>query len=93
MPDHFGPRSVGAQNEDPASTLELYRFALAHRPTGAFEWLDGPSGTLVFRRGDVVCLVNVDAPALELPSGDLLVASESVADGLPPATAAWVRTR
>ena len=93
MPDHFGPRSVGAQNEDPASTLELYRFALAHRPTGDFEWLNGPSGTLVFRRGDVVCLVNVDAPALELPSGDLLVASESVADGLPPATAAWVRTR
>jgi alpha-glucosidase len=93
MPEHFGPQSVDAQSGDPASTLELYRFALARRPTGDFEWLDGPLGTLVLRRGDVVCLVNVDAPALELPSGDLLVASDSVLDGLPPATAAWVRTR
>jgi len=92
MPEEFGRRSVDAQTEDPASTLELYRFALAHRPEGAFAWLDGPSGTLVFRRGDVVCLVNVDAPALELPSGELLVASESVADALAPAAAAWVRT-
>jgi hypothetical protein len=40
----------------------------------------------------VVCLVNVDAPALELPRGDVVVASERVADALGPATAAWVRT-
>jgi alpha-glucosidase len=93
MPEQFGPQSVGAQSDDPTSTLELYRFALGHRPTGDFEWLDGPSGTLVFRRGDVVCLVNVDAPTLALPSGDLVVASERVPDGLAPGTAAWVRTR
>jgi alpha-glucosidase len=92
MPEHFGPQSVDAQSGDPASTLELYRLALARRPTGDVEWLEGPSGTIVFRRGDVVCLVNVDAPALELPSGDVVVASERVDDGLAPATAAWVRT-
>jgi alpha-glucosidase len=92
IPREFGPQSIAAQSGDPASTLELYRLALAQRPTGDFEWLEGPSGTLVFRRGDVVCLVNVDAPALELPRGDVVVASERVADALGPATAAWVRT-
>jgi alpha-glucosidase len=93
MPEHFGPQSVDAQSSDPESTLELYRSALDHRPAGDFEWLDSPSGSLVFRRGDVVCLVNVDAPALELPSGELLVASDSLLDGLAPSMAAWIRTR
>ena len=91
MPEEFGSRSVDAQSRDAASTLELYGSSLAHRPTGAFEWVGCPNGTLVFRRGDVMCLVNVDAPALELPSGDVLVATERVADRLPPASAAWVR--
>ena len=93
MPGQLGPQSVAAQSEDPASTLALYRFALAHRPTGHFDWLEGPSGTLLFRRGDVVCAVNVEAPAVELPKGDLLVASDDVVEELPPATSAWVRTR
>jgi alpha-glucosidase len=93
MPEQFGPQSVDAQSGDPDSTLELYRSALDHRPAGDFEWLDSPSGSLVFRRGDVVCLVNVDAPALELPSGELLVASDSLLGDLAPDTAAWVRTR
>jgi alpha-glucosidase len=93
MPEQFGRQSVDVQSGDPDSTLELYRSALDHRPTGDFEWLDGPSGALVFRRGDVVCLVNVDAPPLELPRGELLVASDRLLDGLASATAAWVRTR
>jgi alpha-glucosidase len=91
MPERFGSQSVAAQGGDPASTLELYRSAIAHRPTGAFEWVGCPNGTLVFRRGDVVCLVNVDAPDLELPSGDVVLATERVSDRLAPASAAWVR--
>jgi alpha-glucosidase len=93
MPDEFGSQSVDAQSGNPASTLELYRSAIVHRPTGAFEWVGCPNGTLVFRRGDIVCLVNVDAPELELPSGDVVLATERVSDRLAPASAAWVRAR
>jgi alpha-glucosidase len=93
MPDGWGRGSVAVQSGDPTSTLELYRSALAHRPTGRFEWLESPTGTLVFRRDQLVCLVNVDAPMLDLPRGEVVVASEDVSDGLRPAAAAWVRTQ
>jgi alpha-glucosidase len=93
MPQDWGHESVEAQSGDPRSTLELYRSALAHRPAGDFAWLGSPPGTLVFRRGDTVCLVNVDAPTLELPDGDVLLATESASDGLSAGAAAWVRRR
>jgi alpha-glucosidase len=91
MPDDWGLESVAAQRGDPTSTLELYRSALARRPGGGFESLESPTGTLVFRRDDVLCLVNVDAPGLYLPEGDVLLASGSVTDVLAPGSAAWVR--
>jgi alpha-glucosidase len=91
-PEGWGRDSVAAQTGDAASTLELYRQALARRPAGPLEWLDSPGGTLGFRRGEVVCLVNVDAPALELPAGDVLVASDRDSDRLGPGAAVWVRT-
>jgi alpha-glucosidase len=91
MPGEWEHESVAAQSTDPSSTLELYRSALSDRPSGGFEWLESPAGTLVFRRGEVICLVNVDAPWLELPDGDVVLASEGVSDRLPPGAAAWVR--
>jgi len=93
MPANWAPESVAAQSGDPASTLELYRSALAHRPDGGFEWLESPTGTLAFRRDDVVCLVNVNAPTLALPEGDVVLASETVTDRLAAGSAAWVRPR
>jgi hypothetical protein len=42
----------------------------------------------------MICLVNVDAPALELPEGELQLASRpGVTNSLPPNTAAWLRTK
>ena len=35
--------------------------------------------------------MNVDAPSLALPAGELLLASDEVGDSLPPGTAAWLR--
>jgi hypothetical protein len=35
--------------------------------------------------------LGVDAPRLELPDGDVLLASEGVSDHLAPSAAAWVR--
>jgi alpha-glucosidase len=94
MPPEWGARSVAAQREDPASTLSLYRSALARRPRGGdLSWRDGPPGSLGFERGELVCLVNVAAPELELPPGELVLSSEPLAAGrLSPGAAAWVRS-
>jgi hypothetical protein len=47
---------------------------------------------MIFDRGDLTCLVNVDASELELPDGELLLTSEpGITTTLPPNTAAWVR--
>jgi alpha-glucosidase len=93
IPDGWGAISVAVQQEDPAWTLALFRSALALRPAGdSFAWRESPAGSLVFERGGMICLVNVDAPELELPQGQLLLASEpGVTTSLPPNTAAWLR--
>ena len=92
LPAHWGAKSVEAQEGDPRSTLELYRAALALRPGGDFAWEGSPPGTLVFRRDGVLCAVNVDGGPLELPPGEVLLASGPLEDGrLPADTAAWIR--
>ena len=93
MPASWTGATVAEQDRDPASVLALYRTALARRPTGAgFAWSAAPSGALAFDRGDVTCVVNVDAPSVQLPPGDILAISDPDAGRrLPPATAAWVR--
>jgi alpha-glucosidase len=80
------------QTLDPDSSLALHRRAIAARPelSGPLEWRDSPRGTLVFARGNVLCLVNVDAEPLPLPAGEVLVATD--ASPLPPGGAAWVRS-
>jgi alpha-glucosidase len=93
IPAEWAESSVTAQQADAQSTLALYRSALAARPRldGAFAWRESPPGTLVFERGPVTCAVNVDSDPLELPAGELVLASDAaVRDRLPAATAAWV---
>ena len=93
IPEHWRDLTVEAQEADPASTLSLYRAAVAARPGGdTFAWRETPSGTLVVDRGEILCAVNVSAPELELPAGEVLLASEpGTARTLPPNTAAWIR--
>jgi alpha-glucosidase len=91
QPADWGGRSVEAQSGDPGSMLELTRRALALRPGGGLAWRESPPGTLVFSRDGVVCAVNVSAPSLPLPAGELLLASAAdVRDVLLPARAAWI---
>ena len=92
MPEHWGRESVAAQRGDAGSTLELYRNALANRPRDELEWVNCPPGTLVFRRGEITCLVNVDAPRLRLPRGEVVVTSEKLSGSLEPGAAAWLRS-
>jgi alpha-glucosidase len=93
MPQDWGSLSVEAQEHDPHSTLSLFRSALRLRPrTEDFSWRESPRGTMIFDRGDLTCLVNVGAPELELPDGELVLASEpGITTTLPTNTAAWVR--
>jgi alpha-glucosidase len=94
IPGHWEAITVEAQQGDSHSTLELYQAALAHRPAGDFAWVDSPVGSLAFRRGDLLCLVNITADDLRLPDGELVLASDPGIDRrLPPDTAAWLRPR
>jgi alpha-glucosidase len=93
MPQDWGAVSVQTQKRDPGSMLSLYRLAIRLRPRhDEFAWRESPTGTVIFDRGDVTCSVNFDAPELELPEGELVLASEpGITTTLPPNTAAWVR--
>jgi alpha-glucosidase len=104
VPATWSALSVEAQREDDTSTLALYRTALRARREsnalreGTFRWFASPEGALVFAReaqdGAIVCAVNVSAKALQVPIGEILLASEpGPVDPLPPGAAAWVRLR
>jgi alpha-glucosidase len=97
QPDGFGALSVEAQAGTPGSTLELYRETLTLRSRHmtndeTFEWVDLGEGVLAFRRGSgVMCVVNFERDAVELPAGHVLVCSVDDLDGgLPRDAAAWV---
>jgi alpha-glucosidase len=91
MPADWGSRSVDAERADAGSMLELVRSAIAARPAGGFSWLDSPAGTIAFRRGDLECLVNVEAEQQRLPRAKFLLTSEPLDGTLPTGTAAWLR--
>jgi alpha-glucosidase len=102
MPDEWATLSVAAQKGDPHSTLSLYEAALALRRTheplrgGSFTWRGSPRGSLAFARESdgeaIVCVVNAGVEPVDLPEGELLLASVGGVEGtLPPDTAAWLR--
>ena len=70
MPQDWDAVSVEAQEGRADSMLELFRSALRLRPRDdSFAWRESPPGTMVFERGDLVCAVNFDGDALQLPRG------------------------
>ncbi|TFB55390.1 alpha-amylase family glycosyl hydrolase [Cryobacterium tagatosivorans] len=82
----------------PGSTLELYKLALRLRRAhslalGGVEWLEGFGDEVVaFRNGDVRVFANTGTSPVELPDGELLLASETLAGRiLPGDTTAWLR--
>ena len=99
QPEHWAGLTAARQDGDPASTLNLYRSALhlrRRRPefrSEEFAWHALDSGdVLAFTRGGAIaCVVNFGEEPVELPAGDVLVASVSL-DGrvLPSDAAAWV---
>ena len=56
-------------------------------------WLPAPGGVLAFDRGGVACVANLSPVPVELPAGEILLASGPASGGLlPPDTSAWLRT-
>jgi alpha-glucosidase len=99
QPRSWAQYSVAKLEDDPASTLQLFRSALRIRRehpalgAGTLDWQDAPNGVLIFTRDPGFgCVVNVSAEPLELPPGELLLASGPLtpAGELPAATAAWL---
>jgi alpha-glucosidase len=97
QPAWFAGYSVEAQAADPQSTLAFYRRALALRrtlqTTEGLTWItgDGPSVLAFDRPGGWTCVVNLGPAPVELPPGEVVLASTSlVGRQLPADSAAWV---
>ena len=81
------------------STLELYKLALRLRrehslAAGTVVWLAGFGPEVVaYRNGDVIIVANTGATSVQLPAGDVLLASEElIGRTLPGDATAWLRS-
>jgi len=97
--------SVAAQTGDPASTLELYRAAIAIRRAhpalggGELTWLEAEPSVLAFRRtgdaggAELTCVVNLGTDPVDIGRYGEPVMSSADLDGslLPIDTAVWLR--
>lgn len=99
QPAWFGGASVEAQDGDPASTLTLYRRALALRhdlqTRESLTWDDALSRgpVLAFERpGGWLTVTNFGDQAVSMPAGDVLLASGPLEGAeLPAETTVWIR--
>ncbi|WEO77738.1 glycoside hydrolase family 13 protein [Cryobacterium sp. SO2] len=98
QPAEWATLARDAQQGVDGSTLDLYTRALALRRErglglGSVEWLASPGpDVLVFRNGNVIVVANTGQTPVELPAGEVLVASEVLVDRtLPGDTTAWLQ--
>jgi alpha-glucosidase len=100
QPAAWNRYTVEAEAADPHSMLSLYRAALRIRRSesalgdGGLTWLDAGPDVLAFRRGDgFVSITNFADADIALPVGDVVLASEELAEPgvLPPDSTAWLR--
>ena len=94
QPSWWGDYSVEAQETYPSSSLNLYRSALALRRQlqggEELEWKSDDPRVLHLRRsGRWEVILNFSDVAVEMPAGEVLVASGKMEDGVPPQTAVW----
>jgi alpha-glucosidase len=99
QPVEFGALSAEAQSVDAASTLSMYRRALALRDDHfttdeEFAWVEIDGDALAFRRGSgAVCVVNYGDRPIALPAGEVLVTSADIdvdTGELPGNAAVWL---
>ncbi|GAA4829066.1 glycoside hydrolase family 13 protein [Luteimicrobium xylanilyticum] len=98
QPAWFAQSSVEVEQQDPASTLSLYRSALAARrsfpASDEVVWHVAGPGVLHLERAGLHCVTAFDRAAW-LPAGRVVLASEDLqgARTLPPDTTAWIDAR
>ncbi|MFF0910803.1 glycoside hydrolase family 13 protein [Microbacterium enclense] len=97
QPSEWAELAHDVQVDDPSSTLTLYRSLLAERRArdlgaGHLEWLDGYGDDVVaFRNGSLLVVGNLGADTVELPTGEVLIASGPLdGDRLPTDTTVWI---
>ncbi len=97
QPAEWADLARDVQVDDPSSTLTLYRSLLAERRArnlgaGELEWLDGFGDEVVaFRNGSLLVIANLGDGAVELPAGEVLIASGPLdGDRLPTDTTVWI---
>jgi alpha-glucosidase len=94
QPPGWGDVSVEAQRGAEGSTLELYKRAIELRrrllSDEPFEWQEWGQGIIAFSRGPVACVVNLGDHPVELPTGQVVLASDPVRGSLAPDTAVWI---
>ena len=85
------------EERDSSATLALYKELLRLRrehdlALGELEWIEGLGTAIVaFRSGGIRVIANTGSVAIELPDGDILVASEQVTGRtLPGDTTVWL---
>lgn len=97
QPAWYSEVSVEAQENDPSSTLNLYRSALALRKelyqSDEITWLELGESIVAFDRGGWVSVTNFSDSSVELPAGEVLLTSAPL-DGnkLPGNSTAWLRS-
>jgi alpha-glucosidase len=100
QPADWAPLTAAAQENDPDSHLNLYRAALKIRRAeealgeGRLTWDDdAPAGVLSFTRDPGFrCVVNLGSAPIDLPAGEILLASEPLLDGeLPVDATVWLK--
>ncbi|WP_434811494.1 glycoside hydrolase family 13 protein [Microbacterium sp. bgisy189] len=97
QPAEFDALARSAQEDDPDSTLWLYRTLLAARRdlnlgAGELTWLSGyADDVLAFSNGDLTVIANLGAEPVALPAGTLIAASDAFEGGLLPVdTTVWL---
>jgi alpha-glucosidase len=87
---------VEAQDNDPDSTLNLYRTALRmrrdHPRDGLLAMLIQAPGVLAFARSNgLACLVNMSEEVVSLPAGKVVLSSSEIVNRrLAPDTSVWL---
>ena len=98
QPAAFGDLAAAGQEDDPASTLNLYRTALRlrreHLPADdRLVWRESPDAVVsLIRSNGLRCILNTGPDPVDLPPGRVLLMSAEQADQavLPGDSAAWL---
>ena len=101
QPRWYAEHAADVQAQDEDSMLTFYRAALHLRRAepalgaGEMAWAESPDQVLAFTRDPgFACVVNLGVDDVDIPAGDVIIASGPLSsDGrLPGDTAVWVRT-